>query len=175
MQSKWHGFIGWSGWATHVLYMGRQGEAIGSYRWVQIGFKVGLVSVHRMDSIKQMGHCVHAFRSVRSMAKAKQADIFDFPLNIQPQSTYVCVIRCDSRSRPERKERKTYTSCRCRCCRCVALSRWCWCWLGLGFGWVHSEGASVAWDLIWSGIHLGFLAVRYVPFVQFRFRSALVL
>lgn len=144
-------------WLGYVRTIHGQDEAIGSYRWVQIGFNVGF-GLGSSDGFNQAngGHCVQAFRSVRSMAHAKQAEIFDFSSD---HTTSLNLLRmCDTlrlevppetrRKQKEKTLHKLSLSLSLSSLSLVAFFAWCWCWLGLGFGWVHSEGASGTWDLI---------------------------
>merc|ERR1712093_101297 len=91
----------------YVLYMGRRAKArrsdhIDGFGSVFIvGF--GLGSSDGFNQANWGGHCVHAFRSVRSMAMAKQVDISDSP---QLKPLRMCDT-CDSKPPPEWNSNRT--------------------------------------------------------------------
>tara|TARA_R110002060_G_scaffold6181_7_gene9491 strand:- start:748 stop:1101 length:354 start_codon:yes stop_codon:yes gene_type:complete len=95
-----------------------------------VGF--GLGSSDGFNQANWGGHCVHAFRSVRSMAMAKQVDISDSP---QLKPLRMCDT-CDSKPPPEwnsNRTKKAHSSCRCHCLLFFALVlvlAWAWLWMG---------------------------------------------
>lgn len=128
------------GLRTYYTWAGgqRRGDRIismGSDRFSSLG----LVSVHRMDSIKQTGAGIACMHSVLFDQWQWQSKLIY--LILLNSNHYVCVIRATRNllqngiQTEQKKHIQVVVVIAC------FFSRWCWCWLGLGFGWVHSEGA----------------------------------